>query len=154
MVLAAERTDVVAVTLDAVGRDAVPPIAKSPISRCDPFPPVVLNDEGLGIGAGGGVMPTFTAEDAKGGGLTRKGPRVVRGVWTEAGRTTVGGGPGRVSDGLGSDLTSKVQALYGHKEVVLQCLRKDTMFREGRADSNVILEINRPHCDDSGVVTQ
>ena len=72
MVLAAERTDVVAVTLDAVGRDAVPPIAKSPISRCDPFPPVVLNDEGLGIGAGGGVMPTFTAEDTKGGGLLGK----------------------------------------------------------------------------------
>ena len=59
-----------------------------------------------------------------------------------------------MSDGLGGDLTSKVQALYGHKEVILQCLRKDTMFREGRANSNVILEINRPHCDDSGVVTQ
>ena len=91
-------------------------------------------------------MPTSAAEDAKGGGLTGKGPTTVVRVWAEPGWIiVVGGGIDRWSDRLSSNLAGEVETLYGHKEVVLQFCRENAMIRKGRADTDVILEINRPH---------
>lgn len=93
MVFAAKGTDVEAVAFDAVGGDAVPPIAEVPIARCDPFPSIVLHNVGLGVVARGGIMSTSSTEDAKGGGLTGKVSRTVVGVQSEPVRHIVVGGP-------------------------------------------------------------